>query len=103
MDTTRLDLTWYAPPRPAIPATRLLTDARAVVSLTRGRQYRVTTIADDAVRVWLNGALLIDDWHPGESHRAEAVFTAGATDSLRVLHGQQDGWYELRLDIEPLP
>lgn len=103
MDTTRLDLTWYAPPRPAIPQARLLTDARAVVSLTRGRRYRVTTIADDAVRVWLNGALLIDDWHPGESHRAEAVFTAGATDSLRVLHGQRDGWYELRLDIEPVP
>lgn len=99
IDTTRLDLTWYAPPKQRIPRERLLTEATATVSLAAGK-YLLRTIADDAVKVYLDGTLLLEDWTPGESHAKAATFTATGTHTIRVVHLQVDGWYELRLDIE---
>lgn len=99
IDTTRLDLTWYTPPKPVIPQARILTEATASVTLSPGR-YTVRTISDDAVKVYLDDTLLLSDWTPGESHLREASFTATGTHRLRVVHLQIDGWYELRLDIE---
>ncbi|MGH7593600.1 MAG: NosD domain-containing protein [Gemmatimonadales bacterium] len=99
LDTNRLDLSWYDPPRKAIPQANVLTEATAQVPLARGR-YLVRTIADDAIRVYVDDKLVIDDWNPGESHVKEATFTATGNDRFRVEHLQIDGWYELRLDIE---
>ncbi|HEY3935589.1 MAG TPA: NosD domain-containing protein [Gemmatimonadales bacterium] len=98
-DTNRLDLTWYAPPSKAIPQASVLTRAVATIHLAPGR-YTVRTIADDAVRVYVDDRLVLDDWIPGESHLKEASFVATGTDHFRVEHLQRDGWYELRLDIE---
>jgi parallel beta-helix repeat protein len=99
LDTTRLDLTWYRPPVEGVPQADVATEALGRVTLPRGR-YRLRSIADDAIRVWVDDALLIDDWHPGESHAAESEFEADGTHQLLVMHWQKDGWYELRLDIE---
>ena len=96
-DTTRLDFTWYGPPK-GIPAKWLMTRAEAAVTLTPGR-YRIRTIADDAVRIYLDGQLLLDDWVAGESHVKEAEFTATGAHRLVVLHWQRDGWYEFRVDV----
>lgn len=100
LDTNRLDLTWYRPPNKQIPQADILTQATGTVRLDPGKDYLIRTIADDAVRVWINDKLVIDDWNPGESHLSESVFTASSSDTLRVVHLQRDGWYELRLDIE---
>ncbi|MES2304839.1 MAG: right-handed parallel beta-helix repeat-containing protein [Gemmatimonadota bacterium] len=99
MDTTRLDLTWYGPPRKIIPQANVLTEATTSVTLAPGK-YTMRTISDDAVKVYLDGNLLLDDWAPGESHAKAAEFTATGTHTIRVVHLQIDGWYELRLDIE---
>jgi parallel beta-helix repeat protein len=98
LDTNRLDLTWYGPPRRTIPQARVLTQAIDTVHLAPGR-YVLRTIADDAIRVYLDGRLILDDWVPGESHVKEVPFTATGTHQLRVEHLQVDGWYELRVDI----
>lgn len=102
LDTARLDLTWYAPPRKQIPQANLLTEGTTEVTLAPGK-YILRSISDDAVRVYLDGRLLIDDWVPGESHAKEAEFVATGRHRLRVVHLQLDGWYELRLDIERVP
>jgi parallel beta-helix repeat protein len=99
LDTTRLDLMWYRPPVKEIPQARVLTEATASVRLTRGR-YRLRTIADDAIRVYVDGRLLLDDWTPGESRTREMIVPLGGAHTFRVEHLQLDGWYELRLDIE---
>jgi hypothetical protein len=102
LDTNRLDLTWYRPPQSAIPQANILTQATGVVTLVAGR-YRLRTISDDAVRVWLDNQLVLDDWNPGESHAMEVEITETVDVNLhllRVVHLQKDGWYELRLDIE---
>ncbi len=98
-DTSRLDLTWYRPPVAAIPQEYFLTRAEGVVTLTSGK-YLIRTIADDAVRVYLDGRLILDDWVAGESHVKEATFNATGTHRVVVVHWQRDGWYELRVDLE---
>jgi len=99
LDTGRLDLTWYAPPSKAIPQADVLTGGTATLHLAPGR-YTLRTIADDAVRVYVNDVLVLDDWIPGESHARTAVFEASGDDRIRVEHLQLGGWYELRLDID---
>jgi parallel beta-helix repeat protein len=99
LDTNRLDLTWYGPPRKAIPQANVLTEAVAMVRLAPGR-YRLRTIADDAIRVYVDDKLVVDDWNPGESHAKEAEFQANGEHRVRVEHLQLDGWYELRVDFE---
>ena len=102
IDTNRLDLSWYGPPRKVIPQSNVLTVASATIALPAG-QYLLRTIADDAVRVYVDDKLVLDDWVMGESHTRTAVFQSTGTHHFRVEHLQLDGWYELRLDIEPVP
>jgi hypothetical protein len=102
LDTIRLDLMWYRPPRMDIPPRHVLTEASTGLRLRRGA-YRITTIADDAIRVWIDDELVIDDWTPGESRVKGATLALGGVHSIRVEHLQLDGWYELRVDIEPVP
>jgi hypothetical protein len=101
LDTSRLDLTWYAPPRKTIPQANVLTLATADIRLTPGR-YLLRTISDDAVRVYIDDKLVLDDWIPGESHAKSVAFQATGLHHFRVEHLQLDGWYELRLDLEPV-
>ena len=99
LDTNRLDLTWYRPQRKGIPQARVLTGATTTVRLASGR-YVVRTIADDAVRVYIDDRLVLDDWAtPGESRVREATFEATGAHRIRVEHLQIEGWYELRVDI----
>ncbi|HET9065727.1 MAG TPA: right-handed parallel beta-helix repeat-containing protein [Gemmatimonadales bacterium] len=99
LDTNRLDLTWYQPPNKAIPQANVRTQATAEVTLAPGR-YRLRTIVDDAVWVFLDGKLILEDPGPGESRVTEVEFEGGGTHRLLVNHYQKDGWYELRVDIE---
>jgi hypothetical protein len=99
-DTSMLDLTWYRPPDKRVPQANVLTGAAADVALPAGR-YVLRTIADDAVRVYIDDRLVLDDWEPGESRVREVAFTSTGRQKFRVEHLQLDGWYELRLDIVP--
>src|SRR5437667_1898070 len=95
----RLHMVWYPPP-PAyalLPQGNWTLTATGTVNLEPGT-YSIRTISDDAVRVWLDSALVIDAWTPHESQVDYAPITAGEH-KLRVEYRQVDGWVELRLDI----
>ena len=96
---TRLDLMWYRPPRAfsALPQAHWSLDATGTVDLLPGT-YSLRTISDDAVRVWVDGALVIDAWQPHESQVDYAPLAAGRHE-LRVEYLQVDGWVELRVEI----
>ena len=102
LDTNRLDLTWYGPPRKTIPQANVLTEASATITLSAGR-YLLRTIADDAVRLYVDDKLVLDDWVPGESHAKAVSFQSSGEHRFRIEHLQLDGWYELRLDIDRVP
>jgi parallel beta-helix repeat protein len=93
----RLDYMWYRPTIWGLPQARFALEASATVSLAPG-DWTLRTISDDAVRVWVDGVLVIDDWTPHESAVDSAPLSGGAH-QLRVQHYQADGWTELRLDI----
>jgi len=96
---SRLDLLWYRPPAAfaRLPQERWSLQATGTVDLPQGA-YRLRAISDDAVRVWVDGALVIDAWDPHESRVDEAPIAAGRHD-LRVAYYQNDGWVELRVEI----
>jgi hypothetical protein len=93
----RLDYEWYRPTVAGVPQERFALDARAIIDLAPG-MYTLRTISDDAVRVWVDGELAIDDWTPHES-RVDVAPLRGGRHELMVQHYQVDGWTELRLDV----
>ncbi|HEV8263586.1 MAG TPA: NosD domain-containing protein [Gemmatimonadales bacterium] len=97
LSAPRLDYMWYRPTVPGLPRERWALEATGTVSLAPGT-YTLRTISDDAVRVWVDGALVIDNWKPHES-TVDAVPLAPGRHELRVEYYQLDGWTELRLDI----
>lgn len=93
----RLDLLWFRPPMASIPAARWALEASTTVSLDGGSYY-LQTISDDAIRVWVDDSLAIDNWQPHDSQVDVAPLSAGRHE-LRVRYVQVDGWTELRVDI----
>ena len=95
----RLDLMWYRPPGAfsTLPQAHWSLEATGTVDLPTGT-YSLRTISDDAVRVWVDGKMVIDAWTPHESQVDYASLAAGTHD-LRVEYVQVDGWVELRVEV----
>lgn len=94
---SHLDLEWYRPQISGVPQERFAVEATGSMTLPPG-SFTLRTISDDAVRVWVDGTLAIDDWAPHES-AVDHTRLAGGKHDLRVQYYQVDGWVELRLDI----
>jgi parallel beta-helix repeat protein len=93
----RLDYEWYRPLVKELPQARWALEASATVTLAPG-EYTLRSISDDAVRIWVDGVLVVDEWTPHESAVAVAPI-AGGRHQLRVAYYQVDGWTELRVDV----
>lgn len=93
----RLDYMWYRPTMPGVPQANFRIAATADVTLAAGR-YVLRTISDDAIRVWVDDRLVIDNWKSHESEVNVADIAPGAH-RLRVEYYQLDGWTELRVEI----
>jgi alpha-L-fucosidase len=78
-----------------IPPERWALRAESEVTLPPGA-FALHTISDDAIRVWVDGRLVIDRWVAHESGVDEATIEGG-THRVRVDYLQVDGWVELRL------
>jgi hypothetical protein len=61
--------------------------------LPRSGIYRFSTVADDGVRVYLDGKAIIDEWHDSDSerHQASVQLEKGSTHQLRVEFYQNTG------------
>ncbi len=97
---TALDFAWRtAAPDPAVGADRFATLATTDVALPAGR-YRLATVSDDGLRVWVDGRLVVDDWtqHGPTPHDAVLDLAAG-THALRVEHFELDGWAALTVGL----
>jgi parallel beta-helix repeat protein len=92
----RLDFEGYRA-LPNLPRENFALEATGSVDLAPG-EYTLRTLSDDGVRVWIDGALVIDDWKPHETALDFAPIAGGHHD-IRVQYYQGDGWYEIRLDI----
>jgi parallel beta-helix repeat protein len=93
----RLDYMWYRPTITGLPPEHFAAVATTSVDLAPG-EYTLRTISDDAVRVWVDGRLAVNNWKPHESLVDHAPLAAGRHD-IRVEYVQVDGWAELRVEI----
>ena len=93
----RLDYMWYSPTIKPVPQSKYAIVAASKVTLAPG-SYTLRTISDDAIRVWIDGKRVIDDWTPHESV-VDTTPLSGGTHDLRVEYYQVDGWTELRVDF----
>ena len=77
-DDADIDFNWgYGSPAPGIPRDGFSVRWTGTINLRAGL-YRFTTITDDGVRLWVNGHVLIDQWHdqPSTSH-SSTIHVAG--------------------------
>jgi parallel beta-helix repeat protein len=90
--------------RAALPRDHFGTIASAIMAVPAGR-WRLRTLSDDGLRVWLDGELVIDDWthHGPTAHEAAFALEALREIELRVEHFELDGYAVLRVVIEPMP
>jgi parallel beta-helix repeat protein len=98
---SKLDFLWYRPPAGFqwLPQDRWSLTATGSVTLEASTdKYSIRTISDDAIRVWIDGTLVIDNWTPHESQVDYAPIKSG-THNLRIEYRQVDGWVELRVDV----
>ncbi|MEO8333914.1 MAG: NosD domain-containing protein [bacterium] len=94
---SRLDYMWYRPAIKELPQSRWAAEATTSIALRPGL-YSLRTISDDAIRVWVDGKLVIDNWTPHESAVNHASLSSGRHD-IRVAYAQVDGWSELRVEV----
>ena len=94
----RLDYQWFGPRIEGLPQSRWALEAVTETDLAAGGVYSLRTISDDAIRVWIDGELAIDNWGPHGSMVDYAEIRPGRHD-IRVQHYQLDGWTEIRVEV----
>jgi parallel beta-helix repeat protein len=92
----RLDYEGFGAPSP-MTGKKFALEATGSVDLPAG-DFTLRTISDDAVRVWVDGQLAVDNWKQHES-AVDFVALDGGHHDLRVQYYQLDSWYELKVDI----
>jgi len=88
---TALDHNWgWGSPGTGVP--RDYFSARWTQSLyLRGGTYRFTTYSDDGVRLWVDGQLLVDAWHPMRGYRSATVRLSEGTHEVRMEYFERTG------------
>ena len=103
-ETPRIDFRWAdGAPADGLPADRFGTLATTRLRLPAGR-YRVCTISNSGVRVWIDESLVLDSWtrHERKENTAEQSLDAGRY-KVRIEHFQIEGDSRLQFRLEPAP
>lgn len=102
-----IDYNWGGGPvGEKVGADRFATVARTRLEFpnTPSNRWRIRTVSDDGVRVFLDDRLVLSNWtwHGPTEDTADVELTPGAHD-LRIEHFEIDGWAVLQVQLEPLP
>ncbi len=82
-----IDFDWgLAAPLPEVPADQWSARWTGRLRAPETGEYELATVADDGVRLWLDGKLLIDDWtqHAPEYHAGRVALEAGRQYQLKL-------------------
>ena len=97
---SKLDYSGYGKYEKGVPANHFGTIAEGTFSIKPG-EYIIELTADDGVRAWLDGKVIVDEWH----YQGPTTFTVkvhlGGEHKLKVNHFQLDGYSALQLKIKP--
>lgn len=90
------------PPRPGVPASHYITVAETPLALPPGR-YELAVVADDGVRVFLDGRVVLEEWRHQAPTRFTVPLDVTGFQRLRVEHFQITGAAALEVTLTPLP
>jgi alpha-D-xyloside xylohydrolase len=82
-----VDFDWgLGPPLPEVPADQFSVRWTGRLRAPETGEYELATVADDGVRLWLDGKLVIDDWtqHAPEYHAGRVTLEAGKRYDFRL-------------------
>ena len=82
-----IDFDWgLGSPAPDVPSDQFSIRWTGRLRAPESGEYDLSTIADDGVRLWLDGKLLIDDWnqHAPEYHSGRVALEAGKPYDLKL-------------------
>lgn len=80
------------------PANRFATVAEGEFEIPKGT-YKLDVLSDDGIRIWLDGKLILNEWHYQGPTPYELPVTLGGKHKLRVEHFEIDGYSALRVAI----
>ena len=88
-------------PRDGVPSDGFGMTAESDMVFDAG-EYRFRTVADDGVRVYVDGAVVIDDWsRHAPTERTAALKLAAGTHRIRIEYFEGDGSATLEFAVEP--
>ena len=104
--TKKIDYTWWGEIGKYLPADSFTTLATGTVNVKKG-QYRVSVTADDLVKVFIDGNLVIDFWDAtkyknDEDAHHEAVITLNGKHEIRIEQVENSGYATLIFSLIPL-
>lgn len=95
--TERIDYLSGRAIAPGLPNDHIAMIGEGSVELPQG-MFKLRTISDDGLRVWVDGKMVIDRWDVHESV-VDEVPIAGGRHTLRVEYFERTGWAELRVEL----
>ena len=88
-DVPAINFNWgYGSPNPAVPVDYFSARYERLLNLQQG-YYRISALADDGVRIWVDNELLMDEWH-------------GATGTQYVVSRWLAGTHQVRVEYMEL-
>jgi nitrous oxidase accessory protein NosD len=81
-----------------VPRDQFALVAEGTANLATGN-YTLQVLSDDGVRVWMDGALILDAWAPHES-KVDTVQIRGGRRRFKVAYYDVSGFAELRFNIQ---
>lgn len=98
--TDRLAYDWGGEIGPNLPGNYFATHAVGEFEIENGT-YLLDVITDDGVRVWLDGKLLIDQWHWQGPTLYTREVRLGGKHRLEIKHFEIDGFAALKASLKP--
>lgn len=96
----RIDFSWgTGSPAPEINADRFSVRWTGRPNLAAGN-YVFRVVVDDGVRLWVNGALVLDMWSRPSTYVLVVNIPYSGSQDVRVEYREITGWAEIRLSIE---
>jgi len=102
----KLDYAWWGGIKADYQHTQFITVANAMAAISKGT-YELSVTWDDAVRVYIDDKLVIDEWNPSrysfdESPNKKIRLSLGGIHHFRVEHVELGGFATLSLKFKPV-
>lgn len=104
---SKLDFTWWGAIGKNLPADSFATDAVMNLETTAG-SYDLAITADDFVKVFVDGKLVIDGWDPKftlydeYTHHRTRIELSKGNHEIRVIHAERGGIATLMFYLNPI-